>query len=261
MNVKILTLGDVVGVAGCDYLTSGGRLRKFVRENGISLVIANGENSADGNGITPTSANSLTSAGVDVITGGNHTMRKKNIYPMLDDEGMLIRPANYPSRSPGVGHVTVDVYGYRILVVNLAGQVYMDTHAVSPFDCLERILESESGRYDAVIVDIHAEATSEKLALARCFAGRVSAVVGTHTHIPTADIRIIDGYTGYITDLGMCGSQAGVLGVRSDEVIRKFLSVVPVTFVPAEGEMECQGAVFTIELPSGKCVSAEAVRF
>lgn len=261
MNVKILTLGDVVGVPGCEYLLSGGRLRKFVRENGISLVIANGENSAEGNGITPTSANSLMDAGVDVITGGNHTMRKKNIYPMLDDEGTLIRPANYPSRSPGVGHVTVDVFGYRILVVNLAGQVYMDTHATSPFDCLERILSSEAGRYDAVIVDIHAEATSEKLALARYFSGKVSAVVGTHTHIPTSDIRVLDGYTGYITDLGMCGSQAGVLGVRSDEVIRKFLSVVPVTFVAAEGELCAQGAVFTIDLPSGKCISAEAVTF
>ena len=257
--MKILAIGDVTGIGGVKHLEAN--LWRVRDREKIDLVIVNVENAGFITGPSPDTAVRVLDAGADVLSGGNHTMRKKNIYSMLDDEGMLIRPANYPSRSPGVGHVTVDVYGYRILVVNLAGQVYMDTHAVSPFDCLERILESESGRYDAVIVDIHAEATSEKLALARCFAGRVSAVVGTHTHIPTADIRIIDGYTGYITDLGMCGSQAGVLGVRSDEVIRKFLSVVPVTFVPAEGEMECQGAVFTIELPSGKCVSAEAVRF
>lgn len=254
-------LGDVVSSCGCDYLLSKGRLRQFVRDNNISLVIANGENSADGNGITPTSAKSLMEAGVDIITGGNHTMRKKNIYSMLDDESTIIRPANYPAHSPGCGHVTVEVYGYRILVINLAGQVYMDTHISSPFEKLDSILSSEAGRYDAVVVDIHAEATSEKLALARYAAGRVSAVAGTHTHIPTADIRILDGGTGYITDLGMCGSHAGVLGVKYEDVLHKFLSVTPVSFTPAEGELEAQGAVFTVELPSGKCIDAKAVKF
>lgn len=261
MNVKILMLGDVVGTAGCDYLISKGRLRNFVRENGISLVIANGENSAEGNGITPTSAKSLAEAGVDVITGGNHTFRKKNIYGMLDDEGTLIRPANITSHAPGVGHVTVDVFGYRILVINLQGQVYMDTHASSPFDKLDYILSAEAGRYDAAVVDIHAEATSEKLALARYACGKVSAVAGTHTHIPTSDAKVLGGYTGYITDLGMCGSMAGVLGVKTEDVLRKFLMPVPVTFTPAEGESEAQGAVFTVELPSGRCVSVSSVSF
>ncbi len=254
-------LGDVVGVCGCDYLASKGRLRQFVRDNGISLVIANGENSADGNGITPTSARSLYEAGVDIITGGNHTFRKKNIYSMLDDESGLLRPANYTSHAPGVGHMTVEVFGYRILVINLSGQVYMDTHISSPFEKLDSILSFESGRYDAAVVDIHAEATSEKLALARYAVNRVSAVAGTHTHIPTSDVRILGGYTGYITDLGMCGSHAGVLGVRTEDIIRKFLSPFPVTFTPAEGEAEAEGAVFTIELPSGRCIAAESCRF
>ena len=261
MNIKILMLGDVVGTEGTDYLLSGGRLRRFIKENNISLTVANGENSAEGNGITPTSAKALFEAGADVITGGNHTLRKKNFYNMIDDDSRLLRPANYPSHSPGQGHITVDVFGYRVLIINLAGQVYMDTHASSPFDKRDYILESESGRYDAVLVDIHAEATSEKIALAKYADGRVSAVVGTHTHVPTADITVLNGGTGYITDLGMCGSFAGVLGVKTEPIIHKFRSVTPVTFEPAVGDVSAWGAVFELELPSGRCVNAESVKF
>ncbi len=261
MNIKILMLGDVVGLQGCDYLTSGGRLRRFVRENGISLTVVNGENSADGNGMTPTSVGSLLEAGADVITGGNHTFKKKNVYTLLDDEGTVIRPANYPPNSPGVGHCTVEVFGYRILIINLLGQVYLDARTCSPFDKLDYILSTEAGRFDAAIVDIHAEATSEKLALARYADGRVSAIAGTHTHIQTADCTVLPGGTGYITDLGMCGSHAGVLGVKTEAVLHKFRSATPVTFAPAEGECSAHGALFTIDLPSGKCISAEAVTF
>lgn len=260
MNIKVLLLGDVVGVAGCEYLLSGGRLRKFVSENGIALTVVNGENSAEGNGITPSSARQLFDAGADVITGGNHTLRKKGIHTMLDDGERMLRPHNL-TRCPGTGYTTVDVYGYRVLIINLSGQVYMDTHASSPFDSLDAILSENEGRYDAALVDIHAETTSEKLALARYADGRVSAVAGTHTHIATADCCVLGGGTGYITDLGMCGSHAGVLGVRSDCIIRKFRSPLPVTFEPAEGECRADGAIFELELPSGRCVAAEAVRF
>lgn len=260
MNIKVLMLGDVVGSTGCEYLASGGRLRRFAAENGVSLTVVNGENSADGNGITPTSARELFEAGADVITGGNHTLRKKGIHTMLDDGEFLLRPHNF-TRCPGTGFTTVDVYGYRVLVINLAGQVYMDTHASSPFDALDSILEQNAGGFDAALVDIHAEATSEKLALARYADGRVSAVVGTHTHIATADICVLGGGTGYITDLGMCGSHAGVLGVKSECIIRKFRSPLPVTFEAAQGELQADGAIFTLELPSGKCVGAESVRF
>jgi len=260
MNVKILMLGDVVGVPGCKYLLDGGRLRKFVSENKISLVIANGENSAEGNGITPTSADMLFDAGVDIITGGNHTLRKKNYHGMLDDDARCLRPDNF-TRCPGTGRMTVDVFGYRVLVINLSGQVYMDTHASSPFDRLDAILAEEKGRYDGVVVDIHAEATSEKIALARYADGRVSAVAGTHTHVQTADACVFSGGTGYVTDLGMCGSLAGVLGVRTDCVLRKFRSPLPVAFEAAEGELAACGALFTVELPSGKCVCAENVKF
>lgn len=259
MTINILMLGDVVGVAGCDYLLDGGRLRRFVKENAVSLVIANGENSAEGNGITPTSARQLFDAGVDVITGGNHTLRKKNIHSMLDDDERVLRPDNF-TRCPGTGHMTVDVFGYRIMVVNLAGQVYMDPHASSPFDKLDAVLSEEAGRYDAVVVDIHAEATSEKIALARYADGRVSAVAGTHTHVQTADACVLAGGTGYITDLGMCGSSAGVLGVKTECILRKFRSPVPVTFEAAEGELSATGAIFKLDLPSGKCILAESVK-
>ncbi len=254
-------LGDVVSTAGVDYLLVGGKLRKFIAENKISLTVANGENSAEGNGISPTSANGIFSAGADVITGGNHTFRKKTIYTMLDDNSCLLRPANYPDTCAGDGYVTVDVFGFRILVVNLLGQVYMDSVASSPFLKIDRILESEAGRYDAAIVDIHAEATSEKLALARYLDGRASVVAGTHTHIPTADACVLPGGTGYITDLGMCGSFNGVLGVKTECILHKFRSPVPVTFEAAEGNVSAHGAVFTVELPSGKCISAERVQF
>ena len=260
MTIKVLMLGDVVSSVGCRYLLDSGRLRKFASENGISLVIANGENSADGNGITPTSARELFDAGVDVITGGNHTLRKRNIYSMLDDDERVLRPDNM-TRCPGTGHMTVDVCGYRILIISLAGQVYMDTHASSPFDRLDAILSEEAGRYDAVFVDIHAEATSEKIALARYADGRVSAVAGTHTHVQTADACVLAGGTGYITDLGMCGSGAGVLGVKTECILRKFLSPLPVTFEAAEGETHAAGAVFTVELPGGSCTAAEGVKF
>ena len=261
MKIKILMLGDVFGTEGVGYLASGGRLRRFVRENGISLTVANGENSAEGNGITPTSARDLLDAGVDIITGGNHTFRKKNIFTLLDDGAPLVRPANVPSASPGVGYATVDVFGFRVLVVNLIGQVFIDIHSSSPFDCLDRVLESEKGRYDAVLVDFHAEATSEKLALARYADGRVSALVGTHTHIPTSDACVLPGGTGYITDLGMCGSHSGIIGVTTEAILHRFRLVTPVTFEPAKGDVSAEGAVFEIELPSGRCLGAEQIKF
>ena len=162
MTINILMLGDVVGVAGCDYLLEGGRLRRFVKENSVSLVIANGENSAEGNGITPTSARQLFDAGVDVITGGNHTLRKKNIHSMLDDDERWLRPENF-TRCPGTGHMTVDVFGYRILVLNLAGQIYMDTHASSPFDKLDAILASTEGKAVPKWLDMNRETLEAKV--------------------------------------------------------------------------------------------------
>ncbi len=257
-----MMIGDVVGSAGVEYLSRGGRLRREAAERGADFIIVNGENSAEGNGITPTSARALLDAGADVITGGNHTLRKKNVFSMLEDGDKLIRPANYSSRAPGHGFTTALVKGYRFLIINLAGQVYMDSPS-SPFDTLEKILDSEKGGYDAAIVDVHAEATSEKLALARCFDGRITVAAGTHTHVQTADASVLPGGCGYITDLGMCGSHAGILGVKTESILFKFRVGSPVTFEPAEGDVFATGAVFEIEMAGSNaaCISAEAIKF
>ena len=219
--IKILCLGDVVGEEGVCALERGGMLRKLTEKVGADLVIVNGENSADGNGISRESAERLYDCGADVITGGNHTFRRREISSMLDDAAYLIRPANYPAAAPGMGYVIADVRGYRVLVMNLLGVVYMDP-MTPPAECAERILRSEKGKYDFAVCDLHAEATSEKLFFARYFDGKIAVVFGTHTHVATADAQVLPGGTGYVTDLGMCGSHAGILGVKTESIVHKF---------------------------------------
>lgn len=254
--MRILALGDVVGTAGVQYLTEGRRLSRLRDSLHADIVIVNAENSAAGNGILPDSARALFFAGADVLTGGNHSFRRREAQSMLDDEALLLRPANYPDAAVGHGVCITEAAGQRLLVLNLAGCVYMEP-LESPFTCADRILKKYEGRYDAAVVDIHAEATSEKIALARYLDGRVSAVFGTHTHVATADAQILPGGTGYITDLGMCGSMAGVLGVATEPILHKFLVKTPVIFLPAEGQNELHGALFEIE--NGKCVRVESV--
>lgn len=254
--MKILVLGDVVGAAGTQYLTEGRRLWRLRDSLRADLVIVNAENAAPGNGTTPDAARALFDAGADVLTGGNHSFRRREFYTMLDDERYVLRPANYPSEAPGHGFCITECAGWRLLVINLAGCVYMEPLA-SPFETADRILKESEGRFDASIVDFHAEATSEKIALARYLDGRVSAVFGTHTHVATADIQILPGGTGYITDLGMCGSHAGILGVATEPILKKFLTKMPTFFTPAEGDCALHGALFEIE--NGKCLRAEAI--
>lgn len=256
--MRILCLGDVVGDEGVAHLTAGRLLSKLRGSLAADLVIVNGENSAPGNGITPDSARSLFEAGADVVTGGNHTWRRREIAPMLDDEEFLLRPANYPAAAPGHGACIADAAGWRVLVLNLAGCVFMEPLA-SPFETADRFLRDYAGKYDAAVVDFHAEATSEKLALARYLDGRVSAVFGTHTHVATADAQVLPGGTGYVTDAGMCGSHAGILGVEADAVLRKYLVKTPVQFIPAHGRREAHGVLFEVDA-RGRCTSAESIQ-
>lgn len=256
--IKVLCLGDVVGEEGVAFLENGGRLRKLIAKTGADLVIVNGENSAEGNGISRDSAERIYECGADIITGGNHTFRRREIYSMLDDEDYLIRPANYPAEAPGMGYVIADVRGYRVLVMNLLGVVYMDP-MTPPAECAERILRNEKGKYDIALCDIHAEATSEKMFFARYFDGRLSAVWGTHTHVATADAQILPKGTGYVTDLGMCGSHNGILGVKTEAIVHKFTVKTPVMFEPAKGNCQLHGAYFEIDEKSGRCVRAERV--
>ena len=255
--LKLLTLGDVVGKAGTEALCGGG-LRRLRQRYTPDLVVVNGENAAEGNGLSRDTAEKLYAAGTDVLTGGNHTFRRRDLYPLLDDGAYAIRPANYPSGAPGLGYVIAEARGYRVLVANVAGCVFMEPLA-SPFETMDRILSREEGAYDVAVCDIHAEATSEKLCFARYLDGRLAAVWGTHTHIATADETILPGGTGYITDLGMCGSHAGVLGVSTEAILHKYLVKTPVQFLPAEGDVQLHGALFTIDEKSGRCTAVERV--
>ncbi len=256
--IKLLCLGDVVGEEGVSFLESGGRLRKLIEKYSADLVVVNGENSAQGNGVTVDSATRLYDCGADIITGGNHTWKWREVYTMLDDGEYMIRPANYPAEAPGMGYVIADVRGYKILVINVLGVVYMDP-ITPPQQTVERILKNEKGRYDLAICDIHAEATSEKMFFARYFDGKLAAVFGTHTHVATADAQILPGGTGYITDLGMCGSMNGILGVKTESIIHKFTVKTPNKFEPAKGNCKINGAYFELDEKTGKCTRAERV--
>ncbi len=254
--IKILFFGDVVGEAGVSLMEK--RLGRIREQYGADLTVVNGENSADGNGMTKGSATRLYDCGADVVTGGNHTFRRREIHSFLDDTGWAIRPANYPSAAPGMGYTIVEAKGFRVLVMNLLGVVFMDP-MTPPHECAERILKAEKGRFDVAVCDFHGEATSEKLFFARYFDTRLSVVVGTHTHVATSDVQILPGGCGYITDLGMCGSHNGILGVKSECVIHKFTVKTPVQFTPAEGNLQINGAYFEVNETTGKCVKAQRV--
>lgn len=255
---NILAIGDVVSMQACEYLKE--KLWGIRKYHNISFTVVNGENSADGNGMLRQSADMLIEAGADAITGGNHTFRRREVYSYLDDSPCCIRPANMPSSAPGYGFKIIEADAKRVLVINLLGTVYMDT-CDSPFECADRILESNKGKYDYAVVDIHAEATSEKAALARYLDGRVSAVFGTHTHVVTADEQILKGGTGFITDLGMVGVSDSILGVKSEIVIEKFTSRLPVRFEQAHGDISASGTIFTLDRASGRCLKAERISF
>ncbi|MBQ9544852.1 MAG: YmdB family metallophosphoesterase [Clostridia bacterium] len=254
--IKIAAFGDVVGESGVDLFTS--KLGGFRKQNGIDLIVVNGENAEKANGISPETAKRLRLAGADVITSGNHLFRKKEILPFLDDEDFLLRPANYPSAVPGSGFIIVSTPLAKILVMNVMGCVFMDSLA-SPFETVEKILEENDGQYDLSVLDVHAEATSEKAAIARYFDGRIDAVFGTHTHVQTSDARVLPKGTGFITDLGMCGPTDSILGVEADGVIERFVTKMPVYFRQAPGPCALEGALFTL-IPGEGCADVRSFR-
>jgi metallophosphoesterase (TIGR00282 family) len=224
------------------------------------MVIANGENCAEPNGIDKPSAQALFECGVDVITTGNHVYRKSSVYSYLDDEEFILRPLNFPSRSPGHGECIIKINGYRVLCLNVLGSAYMDASGC-PFEAIERALNRNAGAYDIAVLDIHAEATGEKLALAYDFSDRLSACFGTHTHIQTNDARIIKGRLGYVTDIGMVGARDSILGVKSESVIYRLKTKMLSRFDFAEGEIEANGAIFEIDTDTGRALSCQVIKF
>ncbi len=256
--MNILVLGDVVNGVGCDFLRK--KLPSFKKLKGIDFCIANGENSATGNGITPDSAEHLFTSGVDLITTGNHVFRRKEVYTYLDENEFIIRPFNFDSSAPGKGMAVVDMGRYSVAVINLMGNMYSDC-CDNAFRAADKALKETEGKTNIILVDFHAEATSEKKAMGFYLDGRVSAVFGTHTHVLTADERVLPDGTGYITDIGMCGVKDSVLGVDKDIVIGKFLTGMPARFDGAQGSCMINGCIFTVDEKSGKCLSAERVCF
>ena len=254
--MNILCIGDVVGSIGCRHLQAV--LPRIKRELAVDVCIVNGENSADGNGITPASAGYIFDAGADVITGGNHTFRRHEFYSLLEENEFLLRPANLPVGTPGRGMTVVDRGRYQVTVINLQGTVYMEA-LTSPFESLDSLLK-EAGNPKFCIVDFHAEATAEKRCLAAYADGRISALFGTHTHVATADEQVLPGGTGFITDVGMTGPVQSCLGVKTELALEKMLTKLPVRFATAEGECAMDGVLFTLDDKTGKCVSAQRIR-
>jgi len=247
----------VFGVAGRRAVEE--RLANLREELGADLAIVNGENVADGAGITPKLADRLLAAGADVVTLGNHTYRRDGIGPYLAESRRVIRPANQGAQTPGRGLAVVEARnGVRVAVVSLLGSLFLDT-AVSPWEVVDELVEQARGAAPVVVVDIHAEATSEKVALASWLDGKVTAVIGTHTHVQTNDARILRGGTAAITDAGMTGPHDSVIGVRSELAIRRMRTRQPVRFEPAEGGVRIEGVVVDCS-DDGRATGIELLR-
>lgn len=249
--INVLFIGDIVGSNGCDFAEKTvGKLRA---QKKLDLVIANGENSADGNGITKASMEHIFRF-ADVITTGNHCFRRKEFTEYYDIKENLLRPANYPDGVVGKGVVTVDMGRYSFAVINLMGTAFMEA-LNNPYECIDRLL-GDIGTKN-ILVDFHAEATSEKKAMGFYLSGKVSAVMGTHTHVQTADEAILDGHTAYITDAGMCGAELSVLGVKKELAIEKQRTKCPVRFTESEEAPFFNGVLMQIDEKCGKACGIE----
>ena len=254
MEFRVLAVGDVVGGPGLERIRRS--LRWLKRKTNADFVVVNGENAAVV-GITPDQADQILDAGADVITMGNHTWSKREIVPYMDECPQILRPMNYAPQVPGRGWGIYETKAGDVAVIDLIGRVSMDYGPDNPFTVVEKALKEIKTKI--ILVELHAEATSEKLALGYMLDGRVSAVWGTHTHVPTADARVLPEGTGYVTDLGMTGPRESVLGIRPELSIAKFKGDLPERYRWAEGPTKLEAVLFTIDSATGKCVKAERV--
>ena len=256
--MKLLYFGDVVGKPGRRAVTS--RLPALVRDEAIDFVVANAENTAGGIGVDPGSARELLSAGVHALTSGNHVWAKREIYDYLDSSDRLLRPVNFAPGVPGRGYGLYETAaGVPVAVVNLIGRVFMGP-AECPFRAADEVLARIADRARVILVDMHAEATSEKVAMGRYLDGRVSAVIGSHTHVQTADEEIFAGGTAYLTDTGMCGPSSSVIGMRTEQVVKRFLDQLPVRFEIGGGAPLLQAVVVDVDEETGKACDIRRIR-
>jgi hypothetical protein len=256
--MKILFIGDIVGKPGRQAV--GGLLKKVVHDYGVEFVIANGENAAGGMGMTPDIANEMLGQGVDLLTSGNHIWAKKEIFPYLDEEKRILRPANYPPQVPGRGAgLYLSKQGEKIGVVNLEGRVFMKS-LDCPFRVGEREVELLRRETPVIFVDFHAEATSEKVAMGWFLDGKATAVLGTHTHVQTSDEQILNEGTAYITDVGMTGPLDSVIGIRKQVAINRLLTQIPWKFDVATDGVVLQGVVIEVDPKSGRSKSIQRLK-
>lgn len=255
--MRILMIGDIVGDDGMNLVKR--HLKPLRKVHGIDVCVANGENAASGKGITKTGAEELFSAGVDVITMGNHTFHKTDIRQLFEEGAPILRPINMPSGVPGTGSITLEVGDVTIGVINAGGRVYLDNWDC-PFRTVKREVDHLKRQATVILVDFHAEATSEKLAMGYFLDGTVSALVGTHTHVATADEQILPQGTAYITDVGMTGPSEGILGMKKEIIIERFLTSLPQRFELAQGACAMDTVLIEVDEYTGKAQSIERMR-
>lgn len=254
--MRILAIGDIIGDKALDYTFR--KLPQIKKDYSIDFVIANGENSAVGNGITMQIAKDMQKNGIDVITLGNHTFTKKDAVNVLLNNQRVIRPINFPEKTVGKGSVIVEKDGKRIAVINALGRINL-MNCDCPFKAVEKELSRLKGKCDISILDFHAETSSEKLCMGFYLDGKISAVYGTHTHVATADERILPEGTGYISDIGMTGVSDSVLGVKKEIIIRRIVDLMPQKFEIADGRITLSGVIFEFDDTTNKCIKAERI--
>jgi metallophosphoesterase (TIGR00282 family) len=255
--LRILFLGDIVGEPGRRAVIDA--IPRFKQERGVDFVIVNGENSAAGRGITPKISIDLLRSGVAVITSGDHIWDQKDIVPFIDTEPRLLRPINYPPNTPGQGSIVLETPKGKVAVVNVQGRTFMPTALENPFLAIDAEVSRLREETAVIFVDAHAETTSEKIAIGRFLDGRVSAVVGTHTHTQTADEQIFPGGTAFLCDAGMCGPAESILGREMEPIIERFLISRPVMYPVAKGRVKLHGVIIDVDESTGRALSIERV--
>lgn len=254
--MRLVFIGDVCYKPGRKFLAE--RLKDILERYKAGFCVVNGENAAGGKGINQVVAKEIFAAGADVITTGNHVWAKKEVFNFIDSEKRVLRPLNYHKNNPGRGHIVIEKNGAKLAVVNLSGRIYMEP-SNCPFETMENILPEIKKETKAVLVDFHGEATSEKAAFAWNFDGRISAAVGTHTHVQTADERILSFGTGFISDVGMTGPYEGIIGADREVIIKKFTTGLPAYFTQQNGLRQINGVFLEIDESTGKCIKIERI--